>query len=109
MFLGCIVLAALGWGRYYFSILSATTIGSAPVSRGILNLIPPLCLVLLFLVLKLFASHDVRDDVTYLLDEAARRIEQHQRARPTQHSLRVHCFTAFKVCTAQQMRGGRCC
>jgi hypothetical protein len=66
VFLVCIVLAAVGWGWYYLHTFSATMIGSVPTRRGILNLTPLLCLVLLFIILKLFASHDVRDDGTYL-------------------------------------------
>ena len=66
VFFVCILLAIVGWGWYYLHAFSATTIGSLPTRRGILNLTPLLCLVLLFVILKLFASHDVRDDGTYL-------------------------------------------
>ena len=62
----CCVIALAGWGHWYFMTRVVAGFGPARERRTPLYLIPLLCVALLFVVLKLAASHDVRDSLQYL-------------------------------------------
>jgi len=60
-------IAALAWAAWYISTARATTLGTSHHHRTPLYLAPPLCAVALLIVLRYFASHDVRDSVVYIM------------------------------------------
>jgi uncharacterized membrane protein YjfL (UPF0719 family) len=62
----CCIIALIGWVRWYYLTSAAAGFGAARRQRMPLYLIPPICLGFLLLVLKLAASHDVRDSLVYL-------------------------------------------
>src|SRR5688572_22890913 len=59
-------VALLLWGRWYFHAAVVRAIGGTTSSRAPVLVAPLLAAVLLFIVLRRFASHDVRDSGTYL-------------------------------------------
>jgi hypothetical protein len=60
------VAALAAWGTWYARTAAATTLGSSHHARVSLYLTPPLCAVALLIVLRYFASHDVRDSLLYI-------------------------------------------
>src|SRR5688572_22236491 len=62
----CSVIALIGWGRWYYITSAAAGFGAARTQRMPLYVIPLACAALLLVVLKLAASHDVRDSFIYL-------------------------------------------
>jgi uncharacterized membrane protein YjfL (UPF0719 family) len=62
----CGILAAVGWGRWYYHLIAATRIGSVVGDRLPLYVTPLFCGALLLAILNGYASHDVRDSDTYL-------------------------------------------
>jgi uncharacterized membrane protein YjfL (UPF0719 family) len=65
--IACGLITLVGWGRWYRMTGAAAGFGAARDRRALLYVIPLLCLALLFSVLKLAASHDVRDSWPYLI------------------------------------------
>src|SRR5687768_11226413 len=59
-------LALFLWGRWYWHATVVRAIGGTAPSRAPLMVAPLLAAVLLFIVLRRFASHDVRAAGTYL-------------------------------------------
>lgn len=57
---------ALFWGYWYFLCVAVRDFGRAPRVRVAAMLAPPAAMALLFVVLRLAASHDVRNDGVYL-------------------------------------------
>ncbi|MHC5732229.1 MAG: hypothetical protein ACYTXY_50850, partial [Nostoc sp.] len=55
------------WPKWYFSILSVTKLASTLKYRFVLLLTPIICVGILFLILRFWASKDVRNDVFYLI------------------------------------------
>jgi uncharacterized membrane protein YjfL (UPF0719 family) len=62
----CGLVAVAAWGGWYSSTVSATPLGSSRHFRFPLYVAPLLCGVALLVVLRYFASHDVRDNPIYL-------------------------------------------
>ena len=63
----CCAIALIGWVRWYYMTAAAAGFGAARAQRMPLYMIPFLCVALLFVVLRIAASHDVRDSWPYLL------------------------------------------
>lgn len=61
------LLALVLWGRWVWLLRVVARFGRLPRARRILEFLPLAGAGLLWLVLKRYASHDVRDDPTYLL------------------------------------------
>jgi hypothetical protein len=66
VFMLAVAGTAVTWSRWYWGLARATRIGPGSISRGVLSLLPLACALLLFGILRQFASHDVRDDIVYL-------------------------------------------
>lgn len=62
----CGAIAAFGWSRWYWRTAMATTLGSTHSVRLPVYMTPLVCAVLLYLILRHFASEDVRDSAVYL-------------------------------------------
>ncbi len=60
------VFAAFMWIRFYLVPASLERLGAPRTGWTALHATPAVCAVLLFLVLRTLASHDVRDDLRYL-------------------------------------------
>jgi hypothetical protein len=60
------IVALVGWTRWFLYVASATTIGSTSAQRAPLVVLPLLCAVVLFGILRTAASFDVRDSGLYL-------------------------------------------
>ena len=63
----CCLITLIGLGRWYYLTSAAAGFGAARAQRVPLYFIPLLCVAVLFVVLKLAASHDVRDSWPYLM------------------------------------------
>ena len=61
----CSLIALIGWGLWYYITSAAAGFGAARTQRMPLYVIPLACAALLLVVLKLAASHDVRDSFIY--------------------------------------------
>lgn len=61
------IAAAVAWGGWYVRSIGVERLGAPTRGRAPLWLAPPLAGVLLFVVLRTLAAHDVRDDARYLL------------------------------------------
>ena len=59
-------LALIAWLRWYWQISLVRSVGPGARTGLPLSLAPPVCAALLFVVLRRFASQDVRDSGTYL-------------------------------------------
>ncbi|MBI5529737.1 MAG: hypothetical protein HY897_25710 [Deltaproteobacteria bacterium] len=55
------------WGRWYFFVFSVSPLASSHAKRLPIYAAPPLCAGITYLVLRFFASADVRNDPVYLL------------------------------------------
>lgn len=64
--IGSCILALIQWWRWLSPGIQIVDFGRAPVLRTASLLVLPCCLALLFAGLKRYASHDVRDDASYL-------------------------------------------
>ena len=60
------VVALLLWVQWYRQVVIVRTIGPTRTARLPLSVAPLLCAVILFVVLRRFAAHDVRDSGRYL-------------------------------------------
>ncbi|GEM_PF-773594 len=60
------IAAVVAWGIWYFSLLAVGRYYRFRSERILLHLVPPCCALLLWLVLRRWASSDVRDSSTYL-------------------------------------------
>jgi uncharacterized membrane protein YjfL (UPF0719 family) len=61
------IISAVGWGAWYTSAAMVTSIGSSRGERLPVYFAPLACAGLLFTVLSVWASHDVRDNFFYIL------------------------------------------
>jgi hypothetical protein len=62
----CVVFAFFMWLRWYMEPAGLERLGAPKTGWTALHVTPAVCAVLLFLVLRTLASHDVRDDVRYI-------------------------------------------
>ncbi|MFN7138845.1 MAG: hypothetical protein ACK4UN_05870 [Limisphaerales bacterium] len=65
--LASVAITAVLWIKWYWEILATARLSSRFPDRFPLVILPVICAGFLFFVLKQYASHDVRDDGTYLL------------------------------------------
>ena len=63
----CGVTTLITWGRWFWQAITNPSFASSWIERTPLLVIPQLCVIGLFSILRVFASHDVRDSSDYLL------------------------------------------
>lgn len=61
-----LIVAAATWIRWYWSALALHRLVSSPGLRRIMLVLPLVCLAILTIILKTYASFDVRDSATYM-------------------------------------------
>lgn len=61
------IVALIGWGRWCTSAATVTTLGSSHSERLPIYFAPLACAGVLFTVLRVWASHDVRDHYGYIM------------------------------------------
>jgi uncharacterized membrane protein YjfL (UPF0719 family) len=63
----CLAVAALTWVPWLWEAATCARLGSRPVDRWSLYVHPLICAAVLYAVLRLYSSSDVRDSATYIL------------------------------------------
>lgn len=66
VFIVCLVITVIAWAKWYFEAAAVAPLASSRSDRSNLLLTPAIAALILFSILKRFASHDVREDPVYL-------------------------------------------